>query len=143
VDSAEGADVDDAAMGGFEVRVGGLGDEERAAGVGLEHGVPLGDGDGFEDGGFKDSGVVDQDIQPAEGGDDGGDGLADALGGADIALEGSGLDSEGVELGDGAGGFGLGVAVGDGDICAIFGEGEGQHLADPLSRAGDQRDVIL
>ncbi len=80
MEAAERADVDDASVGGFEVRVRGLGDEERGAGIGFKHPVPLLDGDAFEGGGFEVAGIVDEDVETAELDGDGFDGGANLCG---------------------------------------------------------------
>ena len=49
------------------------------AGVGLEHGVPLGDGDGLEGLGLEDACVVDEDVEAAEIGSGLGDGGLNTL----------------------------------------------------------------
>ncbi len=64
--AAQRTNVDDASLAFMQVRICRLGHEERAAGVGLEHVVPLGHGDRLQHRGLKDSSVIDQDIQPAE-----------------------------------------------------------------------------
>ena len=46
--------------------MGGLCGEERSAGVGLEHGVPLLDGDFFQDLGFEAARIVDEDVEASE-----------------------------------------------------------------------------
>ena len=143
VDSAEGADVDDAAAGSFEMWLRGLGGEEGRAGVGLEHRVPLLDGDGVERGGLEDSGVVDEDVEASEVGGNGVDGVADAFRRAEVARVTSGADAVGAEFGDGALGFGLGFAIGDGDVGSAGGEGEGERFADSFRRAGNQRGLVL
>ena len=67
VGSAEGAEIEDAALGGAEVREAGAGHEEGSAGVGGEHGVPLGGGDVFEGERGEDAGVVDEEVETSEG----------------------------------------------------------------------------
>ncbi len=62
VQTAKRTDVDDAAAGGAQMRQSLAGDEERAAGVGLEDSVPLLEGQALEGRGGKDSGVVDEDV---------------------------------------------------------------------------------
>ena len=66
VDSAKGADVDDAATGGAQMRDGFAGNQKRASGVGFEGGVPLREADLFKGRGIKDGGVVDEDVEFAE-----------------------------------------------------------------------------
>lgn len=76
---ADGADVDDAVVGGAEAREEGLGEEHGAAHVEVVDGFVVGDGEvgeGFDD---FDGGIVDEDVdvgrgaQPGvEGGEDGG-----------------------------------------------------------------------
>src|SRR5580704_3778136 len=105
MESTEGADVDDAAMGGFQIRVSGLGGEERGAGVGFEHGVPLFDGDGFKGSGFVAAGVVDEDVEAGEAGGGGFDGGADLGGIAEFGAQGKGLDAKGLKFGNRLSGF--------------------------------------
>ena len=51
---------------GAEMRMGGLGHQERGAGVGGEHRVPLLDGDVLQSFGLEDAGVVDEQVELAE-----------------------------------------------------------------------------
>ena len=143
MEAAERADVDDASMGGFEVRVRGLGGEERGTGIGFEHPVPLIDGDAFEGGGFEVAGVVDEDIETREAGGSGFDGGANLGGVAEFGTEGGGFDAKGFEAGNGLSGFGFRVAPGDGDGGAGFGEGQGEGSADAFCGAGHEGDFSL
>ena len=49
-----------------QVRISRLGHEKRSAGIGIEHPVPLLQGDRLQHRGFKRSRVIDQDVQPAK-----------------------------------------------------------------------------
>ena len=60
------ADIDNAAAGFSQVRIGRLGHKERAAGIGFEHLVPLRQGDRLKHRGLKRARVIDQNIQPAK-----------------------------------------------------------------------------
>ena len=143
MESAEGADVDDAAVGGFQIRVRGLSGEKGSAGVGFEHGVPLLDGEGFEGGGFVAAGVVDEDVETGETGGGGFNGGADLGGIAEFGAQGKGLDAESLKVGNGLSGFGFRIAEGDGDAGAGFAEGEGQAVPDAPGAAGDEGDFSL
>jgi hypothetical protein len=138
---AQRADVDDAAGGGAQVRMGSLGHEEGSTGVGGEHRVPLLDGDVFEDFGLEAAGVVDEEVDTAKLFGDGGDGLHDAFGIAEIAADGESVDVEGGEGADGLFGFGLGAEVGDRNVCAAFGQGERDGSADALGGSGYERGL--
>ena len=73
--------------------------------------------------------------------DDRGYGFADALGVAEIAAEGEGSTSSSARDLDGLFGFGLRVEVGDGDVGAVLGQGEGDGAADAFCRSGDERGL--
>src|SRR5207248_4649387 len=103
---------------------GGLGAEEGALEVDVEQQVPVGFFQ-LEDGlALEQAGVVDEDVDAAEGGERGGD---DAAGLRDVAEVGGmpgGATAEGADL-LADGGAGLGVAAVDEDVGALAGEGEG------------------
>ena len=143
MESAEGADVDDAAAGGFQIRVSGLSGEEGGAGVGFEHGVPLFDGDGFEGSGFEAAGIVDEDVEAGEAGGGGLDGGADLSGIAEFGAKGKGVDAESLKIGNRLSRFGFRVAPGNGDAGAGFGQGQGQAAPDALCATGDEGDLSL
>lgn len=143
VEAAERSYINDAAASGFEMGVSGLSGEERGAGVGLEHGVPLLDGEGFEGGRFEAAGVVDEDVEAGESGDGGIDGGADLCGIAELGAKGGGLDAQFFQIGNRLPGFGFGVAEGDGDGGSGFRQGESECAPDALCRAGDEGDLTF
>jgi Protein of unknown function (DUF4232) len=143
METAERADVDDAAACGFEIGIGGLGGEEGAAGVGFEHGVPLFDGDVLEGGGFVAAGVVDEDIEAGEAVGGGFDGGAHLSGVAEVGVEGGCPDAASLKVGDGFAGSGFRFAEGDGDMSSGIGESEGEGASDAFGGSSDQGDLIL
>lgn len=100
-DGGDGADVDDAAVFGGDHRLEGdlLGEEEGTAEVGVEDEVPVVPGD--FGGGFADvaTGVVDEDVDGACGGDGVFYGGLDAFEGRDIEDDGEGAAAEGFDAG--------------------------------------------
>ena len=138
VRAAQRADVDDAAAGGAEMRISRLRHEKWSARVGGKDPVPLLGGDVFERGLLEEAGVVDQQIEPAELVDDGCDGLADALCVGEVGAEGEGVDAERRERADSLFGFGLRVAIGDGDVGAAGRQPQRDGAADALRSASDQ-----
>ena len=87
-------------------------------------GVPLVEGESGEIGGGEDCGVVDEDVELAEGGDGGVDGLTDGRFGADVARNGCGAQAKGGDLAGCLIGFSERGAVSDGYVCAGAGESE-------------------
>ena len=82
------------------------------------------------------AGVVDEDVDAAEVGFDGGEERFRAGGGGEIGLEGGGCASVGR---DGGGCFGGGAAVAvDGDGGSGLGEGGGDGCAEAAGCAGDE-----
>ena len=65
--------------------------------------------------------------------------LADALGVGEVGAEGEGVDVERRERADSLFGFGLRVAIGDGDVGAAGRQPQRDGAADALGSAGDQR----
>ena len=82
----------------------------------------------------EEGGVVDEDVKAAGVVDDGGDAVVDGLLVGDIHLQGV---CGGANLCGGLAGAGQ-VFVGDGDLCAFFGEGARQDEADAAAGAGDE-----
>jgi len=124
VEATERTHVDDSAVRGAEMRQSFARNEEGAASVGFEYGVPLGQGQALKGRGAKDGGVVDEDVETAKGGTDLGDGSADGGFGANIAWDGERTAAEGGDSGGGVKSFGFRGKIGDGDIGAGLSEGE-------------------
>ncbi len=143
VEAAQRSYINDAAVSGFEMRVSSLGGEEGRAGVGVEHGVPLLDGEALEGGGFVAAGVVDEDVEAGEAGDGGVDGGADLGRIAELRAKGSGLNAQIFDVGNGLKGFGFGVAPGNGDGSSGFSEGEGEGTPDTFCSAGNEGDLTI
>lgn len=139
---SEGADVDDPTLRRAQVLEGFTGDEERSAGVGLEGGVPLGEGELVEGCGLEETGVINQDVESLVAGDGGCDGHADGGFGADVALDGEGAAAELLDGIDGFDGVIGGGAVGDGDVGTGCGEREGEGAADAFGAAGDEGRLV-
>src|SRR5262249_18373012 len=106
----------------------------------LHDAVPLGDGELVDRDAVRhrvDSGVVDEDVEPAEVADDFGEDGVDLRGVADV---------EGQRPGARGAGGGLsrawGVDVGVEDAGAVGGEGVGDGLADAAGGAGHQRHLM-
>ncbi len=95
----------------------------------------------FERCGLEDAGVVDEDVEPAELLDDRGDGLVDALGIAEVAANGERVDVLTREVAHGLFRLRLRGKISDGDVCAGFGQGEGDGAANALGRSGDERGL--
>ncbi len=98
--SAQRADVDDAAPGRFQVRIRRLGRQERSAGIGGKHRIPLLHRDAFQSGRFVAPGIVHQDVDAAELIGDGVDGGADLCGIAQVGPEGAGQHAALRQFGD-------------------------------------------
>ena len=99
-DAVDRAHVDDrAAAGRRHLARDRLADEERALEVDVDDGVPVGLGDVEELGGAKDAGVVDEDVDAAEGGDAGGERRVDLAAARDVAGEALARAPRGGELG--------------------------------------------
>ena len=111
METAERTHVDDAAARSAEMRQGFARNQKRAAGVGFEDGVPLVEGKAFEGRGGEDGGVVDEDIEAAEAGDDCSDGGADGSFGAHVAMDGERAAAERGDVGGGFYSFGFRCAV--------------------------------
>jgi hypothetical protein len=75
-DSAQRANIDDSAVSGSQMLDCLSRNQKRTACIGLEDGVPLVKADAIECGRFKDGGVVDEKIEPAESRFGGGNGAA-------------------------------------------------------------------
>lgn len=138
VKSAERTHIDDAAVRRTEMRQGFARDQEGAASVGFEDGVPLSEGQALEGGGGKDGGVVDEDVETAKGGGDLGDGGADRGFGANIAGDREGTVAKGGDRCGGGSGIGFRGAIGDGDIGAGVSEGERDGAAQAASASGNE-----
>src|SRR5271156_2499073 len=94
MDAAERSDINDAPMCGLQMGMGSLRGEERSAGVGFKHGIPLLDRDSFQDLGFKAARIVDEEVETSEIGGDLGDGGLNAFGLAQVGMDGGGADAE-------------------------------------------------
>ena len=147
----DGRDVDDAAPAGFEHGLhAGLGYEEGAGEVGGEDVVPVfalhAEGKGVA----GDAGVVDEDIDAAEVGDDGAGAVLDGVFAGDIERVGAGASAgaavgigcagEGVDFADDLGEL-VGAAGGEGDGDAELGETDGAGATDSLGCSGDEGDA--
>ncbi len=137
-ESTQRTDVDNPTLRGTEVRKSFSRNEKWAAGVGFECGIPLVERKAFESRGAEDCRVVDEDVETAELGDDGGDSGANGRLGAHIAVKGSSLAPDAGNIGGGLGGFDLRSSVGDGYIGAGIGEGERDRAADAAGSASDK-----
>jgi hypothetical protein len=117
-----------------------LGDEEAAAQVGVEDEVPVVPGDlecGFAD---VASGVVDEDVDLADGFvGRGGHGL-NAFLIAYVEGEGDGAAAEGFDLRDEWEQV-VFAAAGEDEVCAGFGEGACEILAEATAGPGDDGDL--
>ncbi len=100
--------------------------------------VPLIEGKALEGSGGEDGGVIDEDVEAAEGGDDLGDSGADGGFGANVARDGERAAAKGSDGGGGLGGVGLGGAVGDGNVGAGASEGESDGAAEAACASGDE-----
>ena len=138
VGGTEGTDVDDAAAEGAQMGQSLARDQEGAARIRGENVVPLIESEAFERGGGEDSGVVDEDVETAEFGDDGGNGVANGGFGSDVAMGGKGAAAEGSHLRGGLRGLSLRIEEGDGDIGAGVREADGDGAADATRSAGDE-----
>jgi hypothetical protein len=108
-DGDSGADVDDHAAFGAEVGNGGLGDKEQSLDVEVEVLIDVFDGDGFDRKELIDAGVVDEDVETAEGFSRRRDELADVGGVGQVGLDGHGFAAGGLNaLGES---FGVGGAA--------------------------------
>ena len=87
-------------------------------------------------------GVVDQDVDPAEGLDGGGDGTVDIGGAVHVRNDGNCLAAGSLDLAARVVQLGLGAADG-GDPGAFLGERQGDALPDTLTGAGNQRDLAI
>jgi hypothetical protein len=134
-----GGEVDDPATGAARDHVAsdGAGDEEGAFDVGVHDGVPLGFGHVDDEGAGVDTGVVDQNVDGAEGGEGGFDHGFDRGGVADVDLGGdggrTGFVVDGLRHGFGA----VGVQIRDDDGVSVRRERFGDGLADTMAGAGD------
>ena len=88
--------------------------QERRAGVGREHPVPLLDGDVLQGLGLEDAGIVDEEVEPAELLDDRGHRLLMLFRVAQIAADGRRIDIVRRQRAHGLFRFGLRVEISDG-----------------------------
>ncbi len=117
---------------------GFAGDQERAARVGGEDGIPLADGEAFEIGGVVVSGVVNEDVDASE--------FAagifhhgfDAGFVGDVAAQGEGADAATGEIDDSLLGFAGGIVKSDGDVGAGLSQGESGGTSQAAGSAGDE-----
>ena len=103
----------------------------------MEDGVPVGALHAHDELVAGDAGVVDQDVDFAELGDDGFDRGFDLLFVGDVESEGGGLAAGGGDFADQFVQFFL-IASGYGHGRAVFGEAQGAGASDALRRAGDE-----
>ena len=111
-------------------------EEEWAAGIGLEDGVPLGDSELVKWCGLVRAGVVDQNVEPAVASHGGGHGALDGGLGADIALD---CEAAAAKLLNGVNGFDGVIRrgpVGDGDVSSGSGQGERDGASDAPGASG-------
>src|SRR5258708_21777319 len=107
-----GADVNDYAPVGSEVGNGGLGGEQKGFDVEVEVLIDVLDGDCFQWEELVDAGVVDEDVETAEGLDRRGDELGGLIWFGQIGLDGYGLAAFGLNaLGERFGGGGAARVV--------------------------------
>ncbi len=140
-DAGDGADVDDAAVAALDHTAGdGLGDEEAAAQVGVEDEVPVVPGD--VESGLADvaAGIVDEDVNRAEGGFGFFGEALDAGGVADVEFQRDGAAAEGVDLGFEVGEC-FAAAAGEDEVGSGAGEGAGEVLAEAAAGSGDEGDL--
>src|SRR5580658_1630399 len=138
MDAAERADVDDAAAAALQMRIGVPGHEERAAGVGGEHLIPLLELDALERFGFEAAGVVDEDVETAERERGIVDGVLDAPLVMHVAAYCGSLHAEATEVHDDVLRFIAGAAVGAGDVGSCAGKTHGEAAADAPGSASNQ-----
>jgi hypothetical protein len=139
-----GGGVDDRALAlGEHVRQGGSGQQERRGEVDADEPLPLGVGDiGGGAHAVHDPGVVDQDVQAAEGRDGGGHDLIHHVLLAQVTGHRDGRAACRPDLlrhGLGA----PGVEVGDQDLGALAGEPQSRGPAYAGTRAGDDDACVL
>ena len=120
--STERPDVDHAAARGSQIRQGFARHQKRTAGVGFKGRVPLLDGEALKRTRGEDGGVIDDEIEMAELGQNGGHGGANRKLGADVALDSDCAAAKCGNLGGSFSGFGARGAVGDGDVGSSFGK---------------------
>ena len=137
-DSAERTDVDDAAVSCAEMRKGLARDEERAAGVGFEYGIPLIESEAFERGGGEDGSVVNENVDAAEYLNDVCDCGLDRGFGADVTLYRDGAAAEGCDFGGCLRSFGLRGSIGDRDVGTGASKGERDGAPDAFGASGDE-----
>ncbi len=118
----------------------GLGQEEDDLQVGVHHRVPIGLGELDAVGAADDAGVVDQDVDLAEGGDGLVDHALDRFDRAEVGLDRQELATRGFDQGLG---FGRRAAAGGGDVGAGLGQRHGHGLSKTGVGAGDEGDLAF
>src|SRR5438094_3187106 len=131
------------------MRPAGSRKEKWAAGVDIEHLVPLPQADPFDVNSFVKSGVVHQDINSAHVFRSLAHGRHDAALIAHVAADAPGANAELVQIGNGALSLGAGFQVGDDDISSRACKPERNLAADAPGGAGDEyalstqlRDIV-
>ena len=140
VSGPQRSEIDDAAVSGAQVGQRFAGNEKRAARVGVENIVPLFEGEAFERSRSEGAGVVDENVEAAELGDDSGDCSAYRGFGAHIARRGDSAAAESGDLRGGLRGLGMRFEISDCDVGAGMSQGEGDGATDAACSAGDKGD---
>src|ERR1700688_2611169 len=117
---------------------GFAGDQERAASVGGEDGVPLAEGEALEIGSVVVGGVVDEDVDASEFAPGIFHHGLDAGFIGDVAAQGEGAHAVAGEIDDGLLGFAGGIEIGEGDVGAGLGQGESGGASQAAGGAGDE-----
>ncbi len=138
----ERGDVDDLAVAARDHVAGcELGELEGTGEVDLEDTVPVFERDLFRSGAVYGAGVVDEDVDAAQGGDDLGEEMFGSVGGGEIGLEGVGCATGGL---DGGGGIVGGAAVA---VAGYGGSGLreccGNGGSEAAGSTGDEGDFVV
>ncbi len=142
-ESADGSEIDDGAAGFFQEGSSGLRGEKLGFEIGVERGIPLLFGGGFQGRGREDGGAVDKEVEAGEAGGGFLDEAADFGDLAEVGGEGKGAAAQGFDFGGGGAGGDIRAAVVEDNVGAFAGQSQGHGAAEAACAAGDEGDAAV